>query len=147
MTDERLKTAEDFLQEAVFRSRAAQAAGTSLFAAAKPDAAGCGLGVRAEVVLELSPRGAELFAHLFERELAAEEVERVRGVMRAWIERADALDRKRNHFLKAFRGRHGFDRNAYAPDQLAEFEQGLAAVNAEVERERTEFARRLVAAP
>jgi hypothetical protein len=75
---------------------------------------------------------------LFESELAADEIERVREVMREWIERADALDRKRNHFLKAFRGRHGFDRNAYGPEELAAFEQGLAAVNAEVDRERAD---------
>jgi len=132
-------TAQAFLQEAVYRSRARQAAGTALAALAETeqapearDAGNCGLGVKAAVELDLSDRGAELFAELWPDGLAAGALPRVREVMRAWIQRQDALDRKRNHFLRDFRGSHGADRSAYAPETLTAYEQGLDAVNAEV---------------
>ena len=136
-------TAQAFLQEAVYRSRARQAAGTALAALAEPrqsvdpapearDAGNCGLGVKAAVELDLSDRGAELLAELWPDGLAPEALPRVREVMRAWIQRQDALDRKRNHFLRDFRGSHGADRSAYAPETLTAYEQGLDAVNAEV---------------
>ncbi len=145
MGHDRARLAEEFLQEAVFRSRALQAASASLFAGANAKSANCGLGAKAAVVLELSPRGEVLFAKLFERELSAPELERVRDSMRGWIERQDALDRGRNHFLKAFRTKHGFDRSAYTPEQLAEFDSGLAAINAEVDAERLRAAEQLIA--
>jgi hypothetical protein len=95
--------------------------------------AGCGLGARAEVALELSPRGAEIARELWPHELSGPELDIARRVTAEWVEHQDALDRKRNHFLKDFRTRHGFDRNAYPPDQLAAFDQGLARINAEVD--------------
>jgi hypothetical protein len=65
--------------------------------------------------------------------------------MSAWVERQDAIDRKRNHFLKAFRSRHGFDRARYAPEVLGEWEAGLAGINAEEDLERRAMAERLLA--
>ena len=58
----------------------------------------------------------------------------------------DALDRKRNHFLKAFRGKHGFDRTRYDAERLSEYERGLARVNDEENRARrsaVEWSRRV----
>jgi hypothetical protein len=124
---ERLRLAESFLQEAVFASRAKQAAGASLFGAAT----NCGLGARAEVVLDLSPRAAEIAREIWPRELDAVELERIQSVTRSWIELQDSLDRKRNHFLKDFRRRHGFERASYSQEQLGAFEDGLAKVNGE----------------
>lgn len=155
---DRLSLAEAFLQEAVFRSRAKQAAGTALAALSaisaesKPasttgaagDARGCGLGLRAEVVLDLSPRAAELSRQLWPEGLAETDLDRVRSVMHAWIELQDALDRKRNHFLKAFRQAHGFDRAAYSPGLRAEFEAGLERVNTEVSERRRAAAEALL---
>ena len=144
--DERVASAERLLEEAVYASRARQAAGTLI----APDrshgtAPGCGLGLRAEIVLELSPRGAEHFERLWPREPAAEALERIRAQLAAWIETQDRLDRKRNHFLKEFRQRHGFDRAAYSTDQLAGFEAGLAGINAESTAARRAAAAELAA--
>lgn len=144
MDEPRAKLALELLQEAVYRSRAKQAAGTSLFAAARPDRSGCGLGARAEVELELSEHGRVLFGQLFPSEITASEADRVRAELRAWVERQDELDRERNHFLKAFRGRHGIDRARYAPAALTEFESGLARVNELVAAERRAAAQRLL---
>jgi len=146
LTGERLAWAAALLDEAVYRSRERQAAGLSPLAGSAP---GCGLGERAEVVLELSPRGAELAAKLWpgsdptRGELGAG----VAAVVAGWVERQDALDRKRNHFLKRFRGEHGFDRSAYGPAVAAELEAGLAAVNAEVDAGREAAARALCGEP
>ena len=139
----RQQLAESFLQEAVFASRGAQAARHALSSTPEGSAQGtagqCGLGERAAVVLDLSARGRELFDALFAEEADAaadeERLSRMQQIMRQWITRQDALDRKRNHFLKDFRHEHGFDRNAYSPEQVAEFEQGLERINGE-NRER-----------
>jgi hypothetical protein len=139
MDEERLRQAEMFLAEAVFASRAKQSAGAALAAGGS----NCGLGASSEVVLDLSPRAQELATLLWPQPLGAPDLERARSLTAAWIELQDALDRKRNHFLKDFRQRHGFDRNAYAPEQLAAFEQGLARINAEVEQRRRECAAQL----
>lgn len=136
---ERARLAESFLNEAVFESRAKQAAGTALFGGS----ASCGLGARAEVVLELSPGAAAIASELWPSEITPADVERIRDVTREWVELQDALDRKRNHFLKEFRQRHGFDRAAYSTELLTAFEEGLARVNAEVESRRRELASRL----
>ena len=68
-------------------------------------------------------------------------------LMTRWIQRQDALDRKRNHFLRDFRGANGFDRNAYAPDVMAAYEAGLEAVNAEVREGLRAAADALLALP
>lgn len=145
--DERLTTAAAFLAEAVFASRARQAAGASLLRAAERDGSSptnCGLGREAAVELALSPRAAELANALWPTPIAPESLRAVQDVIARWVERQDQLDRDRNHFLKAFRGKHGFDRSAYTPELLAQFEAGLAEVNARVERERGEAARALM---
>ena len=83
----------------------------------------------------MSERGAELFRELWPEAPAPAELERLRGVLATWVARADQLDRDRNHFLKAFRQRHGFDRRAYTAEQLADYEAGLAEVNGRSQRE------------
>jgi len=130
-----LDAARAFLEEAVYRSRARQAASTALAPlAGSSDARRCGLGEKAALELDLGPRGAELFLELWPAGLPDDAaLERVRAAMAAWIARQDALDRKRNHFLRDFRGAHGYDRAAYGPAEARAFEEGLAAVNAEVE--------------
>jgi hypothetical protein len=147
---ERLALAEAFLQEAVYQSRAKQAAGSALAGlsgtisadskASSPgtgsDTRRCGLGLRAEIVLDLSARAIEIGRQLWPSGLPETELDRIQAVLRDWIELQDALDRKRNHFLKAFRQAHGFDRHAYPPELRAEFEAGLERVNAEVTERR-----------
>jgi hypothetical protein len=130
--DGRQRAAEAFLTEAVYRSRARQAAAAALLAPLDPAAAKgrCGLGESAAVVLDLSDAGRELFAQLWPDEPAAAELARIRARMTDWVEAQDALDRQRNHFLKGFRTKHGFDRTRYDAAQLAEFETGLARINA-----------------
>jgi hypothetical protein len=64
---------------------------------------------------------------------------RIQAVLADWVRRQDALDRKRNHFLKDFRHAHGFDRTRYTAEQRAEFESGIEHINAE-ENERRELA-------
>ncbi len=128
----REELAGEFLREAVYRSRAAQAAGVALRASGGES--GCGLGERAGVVLDLSPRGEELFAQLWPR--GAPPIEALRDALKRWVERQDGLDRKRNHFLKDFRQQHGFDRTRYTPAELRAFEDGLAQINAEEDRLR-----------
>ena len=140
--------AQAFLQEAVYQSRARQAAGAAL----APDAGtpagptNCGLGREAAIELGLSARGTELFALLWPEPPAAGALERVQTVIRDWVARQDELDRDRNHFLKAFRQRHGFDRARYTPERLAAYEAGLAEVNERCDRDRATAARALLAA-
>jgi hypothetical protein len=132
MDEARLRLAEAFLREAVYRSRAAQAAAGVFPATPDAPATGrCGLGERAVVVLDLSDKGREVFERLWSVEPTEGELTRLRDLMRAWVVDQDALDRKRNHFLKAFRNRHGFDRTRYTSAELAEFDAGLARVNTE----------------
>lgn len=146
MSDERIRLAESFLQEAVYQSRARQAAGVGL-AGGRPEgpqgSMGCGLGPIAPD-LELTERGEELFQELWPRQLAPTEVARIQQVMRDWVERQDALDRKRNHFLRDFRQTNGFDRRAYTRRQASEFEAGLAAINAEADTRLRETAETLL---
>jgi hypothetical protein len=139
MSSERLLLAEEFLREAVYRSRERQSALHSLQGGLAPGIGNCGLGERAAIALDLSPRGLELFHRLFDPAAEAE----IRSAMTAWIERQDAIDRKRNHFLKSFRGRHGFDRTRYGPEATRELEGGLALINAEEDSERRATAERL----
>ena len=127
----RLELAEAFLREAVYRSRAAQAAAGAMPGAAPPPTGGrCGLGERAVVVLDLSDKGRELFERIWSEEPTEGEFARLRDVMREWVVDQDALDRKRNHFLKAFRQKHGFDRMRWSPELANEFDWGLSKVNA-----------------
>ena len=94
------------------------------------------------MVLDLTPRAEGLFRELGSPEAA--DLAEVRDHMRSWVERQDALDRKRNHFLKAFRAEHGADRRAYPATTLGAFEAGLERINSQVEREREEAAMALL---
>lgn len=143
MDERRLELAEAFLREAAYRSRAQQAATNAL--AAPSNAIGrCGLGERAEVALDLTERGRELFTQLFGEHASAARVELVRTVMHDWTVEQDALDRRRNHFLKGFRQEHGFDRTRYSEELRARFETGLERVNRDEDRARREHAERLL---
>lgn len=147
MTDERIRLAEAFLAEAVFRSRAAQAAGVGLAGGdldAPSSPANCGLGEKAAVVLDLSAKGEELFGRLWPTAPPDDVIVRIRDVTRKWVELQDALDRKRNHFLRDFRGEHGSDRRAYSSTVLAEYDTGLERVNGEVDERRRRAAEQLV---
>jgi hypothetical protein len=144
MDASRIELAEAFLREAVYRSRARQGLIGALSSADPAAPGACGLGEKAAVVLELDAGGAALFTRLFEDGLEDRELERVRGMMSDWIRRQDALDRQRNHFLKAFRHEHGFDRTAYGPELERRYEEGLAAINDRANRELREAARALI---
>ena len=144
----RLDIAESFLQEAVYQSRGRQAAQTGLARGLMEDKpsgpTNCGLGHEAAVELALSPRGEELFAELWPAGCDDAQRTRISEVMAAWSTRQDQLDRDRNHFLKAFRGKHGFDRTQYSAEQTAEYDAGLERVNAQSNAERREHAQRLL---
>ena len=156
-SEERLKLAEAFLQEAVYRSREAQSqqhrepapverldgdAPGSRKRSSSPQ--NCGLGEKAVVVLDLTPRGAELFAQLWPDPPAPAAVQELRAVVTDWVRRQDALDRKRNHFLKDFRREHGFDRTLYTDEQSSAYRSGLDAINAEVDATRRAAAQSLL---
>ncbi len=120
--------AQSFLQEAVYNSRGAQAGKATMSPGSKGQ---CGLGKEAAVVLDLSPQAEEVLHKLWPDGLDDDAVQRLQGQMTEWIEAQDQLDRDRNHFMKAFRGKHGFRRADYDSETLAAFEAGLDAVNQE----------------
>ena len=134
MSHSRIRLAESLLQEAVYCARARQAAGVGLAGSVLESLSGpgrCGLGKPIELELELTPHGKELLHELLPHPLGPTQLARIREVVARWIERADALDRKRNHFRRDFRAAHGFDRRDYGPAESQEFEKGLAQINAE----------------
>lgn len=136
----RVEWSRALLREAVFQSRARQAADTSLLRSADPTLGGtnCGLGSGApvdDIERELTPAGRALADQLWPGAAGARPPGALERITR-WVERQDALDRKRNHFLRDFRQANGFDRTRYSPAQLAAFEAGLAAINAEEDRQR-----------
>jgi hypothetical protein len=140
----RVDWSRGLLREAVFQSRAKQAAGASLVR--KDVGAGarnCGLGDHAAVVLELSEAGRKFAEQLWPVALSEPAAVRVQALLTAWIERQDAIDRERNHFLRDFRKANGFDRAKYSPQQLVAFEAGLERVNLEENRLASEAAREL----
>lgn len=145
---DRLEAAEAFLQEAVYRSRAKQAASFGLArearAAEGADTVQCGLGREAAIELDLAEKGRALADRIWSAPLDADGLAHVQSAMRAWIRRQDALDRDRNHFLKAFRKANGFDRRAYDAEQLAAYEAGLEAINRGADEERRAFAEHLL---
>ena len=143
---ERRRAAEAFLREAVFRSRAKQAAQTFL-AKSDPERGDCGLGQGAAVALDLSAEGVALARELWLEPLADETTTLVHGIMSAWVREQDGLDRKRNHFLKAFRREHGMDRRSYAPALEAEFAAGLDALAREEDEARARAAEHLLEFP
>ncbi len=139
--------AERLLDEVVFASRARQ---TALNSIAGGDAS-CGLGARAEFERRFGTRASALCAELWPECAATEGADPASNPERdaalaAWVRRQDGLDRERNHFLKAFRGEHGFDRANYSLTVLAGYEEGLAAVNQKHTTERRRAAEGLLSA-
>ena len=145
MADDRIALAEELLQAAVYRSRAGQSVATSLRGTSAPGAGTCGLGAKAEVLLDLSERGLDIFGRLLGESPDQRRLQLARDVMAGWVVEQDAIDRRRNHFLKEFRGRHGFDRRSYSPEVLAAHEAGLAEINGRETSARRASAERLLA--
>jgi len=110
-----------------------------------PGAAPCGLGSKTMVDLNLSDRAVELFRSIWQRDVAPTEMEKIQLVMTSWIEAQDALDRKRNHFLRDFRQTHGFDRTHYTLEQAQAFENGLGKLNNEINVRLSQAAAELIA--
>ena len=133
MSEDRIQLAQDLLKEAVYRARARQAAGVAISGGGldRPSGSGCGLGDPGTLDLDLTERGEKLFHRIWPRETAPTEVARVKGIILEWVDRSDAIDRKRNHFLRDFRQSHGFDRRAYSEELATAFEQGLERINDE----------------
>jgi hypothetical protein len=125
MSAARHDLARAFLTEAVYRSRNSQ--GLSSVFAGKTN---CGLGEGAVTNLDLSPKAQELFDQLWPSIRDESLLDEIRTTTRTWVERCDALDRDRNHFLRDFRQSNGFDRSTYTPNQLDAYEAGLKSVNA-----------------
>jgi hypothetical protein len=152
MTENRQHLAECFLREAVFQSRTRQAAGVALGGSSSPakkedqieGASPCGLGPKAILNLHLSKRAEELFRSLWQRDVAPTELDRIQAVMAGWIEAQDALDRKRNHFLRDFRQANGFDRTTYSLEQAQAFEDGLGRVNNDINTRLAQSAAKLL---
>jgi hypothetical protein len=144
VAEARLVLAEAYLQEAVYRSREVQA---DPLAGGLGVSAGCGLGAEAAVELAHTEKAASLFEDLFPGSMDARRFGHLRAVTAEWVARQDALDRKRNHFLRDFRREHGAERTAYSADEARAFDQGLEAVNEEERRARRAAARRLIDSP
>jgi hypothetical protein len=142
---ERERLAQALLRDAVFQARARQAAGIGLAGGGPEESGGCGLGPEPSTEIGLSSRGREILKELWLRPLAPTEIEHIQGSIQGWIERQDAFDRKRNHFLRDFRQAHGFDRRLYDAQVARSFEEGLERINAEADERLQEAARELLA--
>ena len=141
MSADRHDLARTFLLEAVYHSRNSQ--GLSSVFAGKSN---CGLGEGPVTGLDLSDKAQAAFTKLWPGDMEEAHLDAIRATTRAWVERSDALDRDRNHFLKAFRQANGFDRTAYTTEQLAEYEAGLEDVNSTVDAALSEAAEALLEA-
>jgi len=137
MNEDRILLAEALLREAVFASRRGSA-----LPGGPPSS--CGLGERHPTEPQFGDRGRELFARLFGKSPRDPASEAVHAIVQEWVARQDAFDRKRNHFLKDYRGRHGFDRSSYSPEALAGYDAGLARINEEEDAARRSAAERVV---
>jgi len=131
--------ARSFLMEAVYRSRNSQGLG-SIFAGKT----NCGLGEGPAANLDLTERAQTLFNELWAEAPAQEQLDVIRATTRGWVERNDALDRDRNHFLRDFRQANGFDRTSYTAEQMAAYESGLDKVNSGADDELSGAARALI---
>jgi len=140
MSAARQDLARAFLEEAIYRSRNSQGL-DSVFAGKS----NCGLGEGPVSNLDLSERAQSVFDALWPELPDQTHLDAIRATTLTWIERCDALDRDRNHFLKAFRQANGFDRTAYSTEQLAEFESGLEDVNSSADAALSEAAEALLA--
>jgi len=147
--NDKLQAARNLLQEAVYQARARQAAGVGLSGHHLDQPApvgGCGMGHAPEEALELSERGADILRRVWPSPLGPVAVERLRSMLQDWVQRQDALDRKRNHFLRDFRQSHGFDRRAYSDEEATAFENGLERINAEADDRLAQAAHELLRA-
>ncbi|MDE0891078.1 MAG: hypothetical protein OSB14_02740 [Planctomycetota bacterium] len=131
--------ARSFLMEAVYRSRNSQ--GLSSVFAGKTN---CGLGEGPVANLDLTEKAQTLFNELWAEAPAQEQLDAIRATTRGWVERNDALDRDRNHFLRDFRQANGFDRTDYTPEQTTAYESGLDKVNSGADDELSDAARALL---
>lgn len=134
-TDPRHDAARRLLMEAVYASRGGKA-GAVLARGESGDTGNCGLGVGPNLDVTVLGAGAGEQARdsaqaLWPEGLDAARTDAARAAIRAWVKRQDGLDRKRNHFIKDFRGEHGFDRTTYSAEILAAYDAGVEAVNRE----------------
>lgn len=81
---------------------------------------------------DLGPHGRELLGVLWPRPMAPTRRERLLGVVRRYVDRAEALARRRDRFVHDFRAEHGFDRSAYTADEASELADGLTRLDVEV---------------
>jgi len=139
MSAARHDLARRFLMEAVYRSRNSQGLG-SVFAGKT----NCGLGEGPVANLDLTERAQALFDELWTEPLTQAHLDEIRAKTRAWIERSDALDRDRNHFLRDFRQANGFDRTVYTEEQTTAYESGLEKVNSGADEALGEAAKSLL---
>ena len=139
MSAARHDLARSFLMEAVYRSRNSQGLG-SVFAGKT----NCGLGEGPVANLDLTERAQALFDELWTEPLTQAQLDEIRAKTRAWIERSDALDRDRNHFLRDFRQANGFDRTVYTEEQTTAYESGLEKVNSGADEALGEAAKSLL---
>jgi len=139
MSAARHDLARAFLVEAVYRSRNSQGL-ESVFAGKS----NCGLGEGPVANLDLSEKARSLFDELWPEAPDQVHLDAIRATTRGWVERCDALDRDRNHFLRDFRQANGFDRSAYTTEQLVEYESGLEDVNSSADAALSETAEALL---
>ncbi len=133
--DALVELARTFLQETVLASRQTSHAFNpdSLGSATT---GGCGMGPRPDAPDTWTPRQQELIS-LMSRTAGTPPksddllLHNVARTCIDWIRRQDAIDRQRNHFLREFRTRHGFDRHSYDVTVEAAFREGIEAINAE----------------
>jgi hypothetical protein len=149
MQADRLELATSLLQEAVYRSRANQAAGVALGGDLRLDQpvgpGACGLGQEAALELALGERGAELLRALWPAGGPARAAEpALRERLAEWVRTQDAFDRRRNHFLRDFRSVHGFDRRAWDPERARAYEEGLSKIHSELDLRRRAAAEALL---
>jgi hypothetical protein len=117
--EERLRLARELLIEAHHRARAQS--GDLGPPQTEPEAADP----------DFSRQGREILGVLYPQPMAPTRRERVLSVVRRYVDRAEALDRRRVRFVHDFRASHGFDRSAYTPAEAAELAGGLERLDAE----------------
>jgi hypothetical protein len=127
--------AKKFLEAAVFASRSAGAG---------PESGACGLGDGPVLGAAWSEEQQRSMDALVPAGLTAEQRRQVDQEAAAWVRTQDGLDRKRNHFLKAFRQEHGVSRKTYSPPVAAAYDAGLDAVNGDNDARLAAAAQRLL---
>ena len=131
-----LDMARTFLEEAVLASRS------------QPQdplgSASCGLGDGPALALGFNEKQRGLLQGLG-KHILPENAATVPRTVDAWVKMQDGLDRRRNHFMKAFRQQHGMSRKAYSPEVNAEFSAGLDAINADNDERLSAAAQELLA--